>query len=190
MDKSEGREELPTTDRAQWEYACRVGNENAVLPAATIRKHWQRLAMSPTRRCSRPSPTDWSFTIKASDGYVFTAPVGHFRANAFGLYDMHGNAWEFCLDWYDEDYYRTSPVDDPAGPATGSLHVVRGGIVGEQAGRREIGRAGRAGRATGTASLDFASQGPTRKAARQTRKTDPENGRGTAMGTSLVLTAS
>ena len=57
--------------------------------------------------------------IKASDGYVFTAPVGKFEPNAFGLYDMHGNALQWCADWYGKDYYGKSRIDDPTGPDSG-----------------------------------------------------------------------
>jgi formylglycine-generating enzyme required for sulfatase activity len=67
--------------------------------------------------------------IKANDGYVFTAPVGQFKPNAFGLYDMHGNAYQWCADKFGEDYYDESPVDDPKGPRTieHDRRVVRGG---------------------------------------------------------------
>ena len=69
----------------------------------------------------------WTATVKSSDGYAYTSPAGHFRSNAFGLHDMHGNVQEWCADSYDADYYAKSPKEDPQGPKEGTERVLRGG---------------------------------------------------------------
>ena len=114
---------LPT--EAEWEYACRAG---------TTTRWWcgddaeglAQIANVADGTAKEKFPY-WPSTIRASDGYVFTSPVGSFRPNAFGLYDMHGNAWQWCADRYDGKYYERSPVDDPTGPKSGPSRVLRGG---------------------------------------------------------------
>jgi formylglycine-generating enzyme required for sulfatase activity len=97
------RYRLPT--EAEWEYACRGGTTTPYSFGSTLRESDANYA----RKIGHPSV------------------VGSYVANGFGLHDMHGNVWEWCQDWYDEDYYSSSPSEDPAGPSSGSSRVLRGG---------------------------------------------------------------
>ena len=97
---------LPT--EAEWEKACRAG--------------------STTKYCfgddkSKLGDYAWYDSNSGSK----THPVGQKKANVWGIYDMHGNVWEWCSDWYDENYYSSSPTNNPKGPSSGSFRVVRGG---------------------------------------------------------------
>jgi formylglycine-generating enzyme required for sulfatase activity len=128
LSKKEGkRYRLPT--EAEWEYACRAGTTTRYHSGDDPETLATVANVGDAAAAAKFGKFPWA--IKASDGYVFTSPVGRFKPNAFGLYDMHGNAWQWCSDWYKADYYVESLKDDPTGPGVGYRNrlnrVLRGG---------------------------------------------------------------
>ena len=97
---------LPT--EAEWERACRAGTQSA---------------FSFGNQGTQLAQYGWS-PVNAGDN---AEPVGQKLPNQYGLYDMHGNVWEWCSDWYGENYYLQSPKRDPVGPETGTTKVLRSG---------------------------------------------------------------
>jgi formylglycine-generating enzyme required for sulfatase activity len=123
LSRKDGRTyRLPT--EAEWEYCCRAGSETLYSNGDDPERLARVGNVADARAKARFSNVD---TIKADDGFVFTAPVGRYEANAWGLYDTHGNVCEWCLDNFDLDYYKHSATDDPRGPSKGSARVFRGG---------------------------------------------------------------
>jgi len=93
---------LPT--EAEWEYAARGGQQKGKFP-------WS-------------GRLDAAYANFSSFGIL---PVKRLKPNGFGLYDMIGNVWEWCADWYADDFYGSRPVKNPTGPSDGTLKVLRGG---------------------------------------------------------------
>ncbi|GAA4363834.1 formylglycine-generating enzyme family protein [Paeniglutamicibacter cryotolerans] len=110
---------LPT--EAQWEYAARGGLESA-------RYAWGDELLGPG---GEHRANIWQGTFPTinttADGFLGTAPVRSFAANGYGLYEMAGNVWEWCGDWFLPRYYARSGPDNPPGPPFGTGRVMRGG---------------------------------------------------------------
>lgn len=102
---------LPT--EAQWEYACRAGSQAALNSGKDL--------TSVTGTCSHLNEVGWYGENSGNQ----THPVGEKQSNAWWLYDLHGNVFEWCQDWYGD--YPKKPAIDPTGPAKGQHRVLRGG---------------------------------------------------------------
>jgi serine/threonine protein kinase/formylglycine-generating enzyme required for sulfatase activity len=123
LSRTEGKTyRLPT--EAEWEYAARAGT-TAGHYGGDRAQDLTQIANYPDASTKSRFP-EWH-PLETSDGFIFTSPVGQFRPNNFGLYDTLGNVLEWCADWNDNDYYRTSPQDDPPGPSAGRHRIARGG---------------------------------------------------------------
>jgi sulfatase modifying factor 1 len=97
---------------AEWEYAARGG------------------PLSGSYRYAGSNTVDEGAWYEDNSGGR-THPVGQKKANELGLYDMSGNVWEWCADWYGDSHYSQSPKENPRGPPSGYFRVVRGGSWGD-----------------------------------------------------------
>ncbi len=128
-EKTGRRFQLPT--EAQWEYACRAGSTTAYSrdnSIASLEGYENVYDLTSKAEIDysyggySPPPAPWE------DGFAVSAPVGSFKPNAWGFYDMAGNVREWCRDWYGEFYYSESPEQNPTGPPSGEKKIARGGF--------------------------------------------------------------
>ncbi len=112
LNKKEGGKHYRLPTEAEWEYAARAGT--------TTRYFWGNSA-------GLAGNYSWYDKNAYHVGATYPHAVGQKKPNPWGLYDMAGNVWECCQDWYGENYYRNTPAVDPGGPPSGQYRVDRGG---------------------------------------------------------------
>ncbi len=125
-EKAAGRSyRLPT--EAEWEYACRAGTKTVFHFGASLAStqanfdgNYPYLKREDVLKGESPKKLKGPYLKRPT-------AVGSYAANAFGLYDMHGNIWEWVADWYSPVYYKSSPEENPTGPEKGTEKVSRGG---------------------------------------------------------------
>ncbi len=107
-----GEKQFRFPTEAEWEYACRAGAASA-FAHGVLKFNLSKYA--------------WYYDNAFKKGEMYAHEIGQMRANRFGLYDMQGNVYEWCLDWYRRNYYNKSPIHNPQGPIYGNYKAVRGG---------------------------------------------------------------
>ncbi len=114
LNLKEGADKYRLPTEAEWEYACRAGTTTPFYFGKCLSANQANYDGNyPLEDCPKGQYREK------------TVPVGSFAPNAWGLYDMHGNVWEWCQDWYGN--YTADAVPDPTGPSSGSNRVLRGG---------------------------------------------------------------
>jgi formylglycine-generating enzyme required for sulfatase activity len=108
LNRQEGHNRYRLPTEAEWEYAARAGTSSAYS-------------------FGDGADSLGRYAWYGNNSGVETHPVGQKQPNAWGLYDMHGNVWEWVQDWYGERYYSNASGTDPKGPSSGSIRVLRGG---------------------------------------------------------------
>jgi formylglycine-generating enzyme required for sulfatase activity len=112
LNEAAGEELFRLPTEAEWEYAARAGTTT-------------RWSFGDDE--SQLGDYAWYFANAWDVGEQYAHEVGMKLPSPWGLYDMHGNVWEWCQDWWGTNYYSSSPSVDPIGPATGEARVLRGG---------------------------------------------------------------
>lgn len=133
---------LHLPSEAQWEYGCRGGSTGVYWSGSEVEDLQGVANIADSYAKASGAPSTWLFDEGFDDGYTVHAPVDALLPNGFGLHNVHGNVWEWCLDGYDGNFYSKSPALDPLNPIEGaSFRVNRGGSFNDSAGSaRSAGR--------------------------------------------------
>ena len=109
---------LPT--EAEWEYAARGGESGTIFP-------WGNELIEAGRHRCNVWQGEFPIENTKEDGYISTAPVDAFEPNGFGLYNVIGNVWEWCADWFSTVHPKGELLDNPSGPKNGKVKLIKGG---------------------------------------------------------------